>query len=36
MFALADGSVRFMKYELNPMMPMLATRAGRETDRLPE
>jgi prepilin-type N-terminal cleavage/methylation domain-containing protein/prepilin-type processing-associated H-X9-DG protein len=29
-FCLADGSVRFITYEANPVMPALATRAGGE------
>ena len=29
-FALADGSVRFIRYEANDIMPALATRAGGE------
>ena len=30
-FALADGSVRFIRYSADPIMPALATRAGGET-----
>lgn len=29
-FALADGSVRFIRYEANDILPALATRAGGE------
>ena len=29
-FAFADGSVRFLRYEANDIMPALATRAGGE------
>ena len=29
-FALADGSVRFIGYESDPILPALATRAGQE------
>jgi prepilin-type N-terminal cleavage/methylation domain-containing protein/prepilin-type processing-associated H-X9-DG protein len=29
-FAFADGSVRFLSYSVDPMMPALATRAGGE------
>jgi len=29
-FALADGSVRFLPYSANAIMPALATRNGRE------
>lgn len=35
-FALADGSVRFMRYSANPIMPALASRAGGEADSLPD
>lgn len=30
-FALADGSVRFLRYDANPVLPALSTRAGGET-----
>jgi prepilin-type N-terminal cleavage/methylation domain-containing protein/prepilin-type processing-associated H-X9-DG protein len=30
-FTFADGSVRFLRYSVNPLMPALASRAGRET-----
>jgi prepilin-type processing-associated H-X9-DG protein len=36
MFAAVDGSVRFMRYDANAVMPKLATRAGGETERLPD
>jgi prepilin-type processing-associated H-X9-DG protein len=29
-FAFADGSVRFLAYSANPIMPALATREGGE------
>jgi prepilin-type processing-associated H-X9-DG protein len=35
-FAFADGSVRFLKYSADPIMPALATRAGGETVAVPE
>jgi prepilin-type processing-associated H-X9-DG protein len=35
-FALADGSVRFLKYTADPVMPALATRAGGEAVTVPE
>jgi prepilin-type processing-associated H-X9-DG protein len=35
-FALCDGSVRFLAYSANPLMPALATRAGDEVVRVPE
>jgi prepilin-type N-terminal cleavage/methylation domain-containing protein/prepilin-type processing-associated H-X9-DG protein len=35
-FALADGSVRFLSYSADPIMPALATRAGGETVAVPE
>jgi prepilin-type N-terminal cleavage/methylation domain-containing protein/prepilin-type processing-associated H-X9-DG protein len=35
-FALADGSVRFLHYEADPIMPSLASRAGGEPVGLPE
>ena len=34
-FAMVDGSVRFITYNANDIMPALATRAGRETVELP-
>ena len=34
-FALADGSVRFLAYAADPVMPALATRAKGETVELP-
>jgi prepilin-type processing-associated H-X9-DG protein/prepilin-type N-terminal cleavage/methylation domain-containing protein len=30
-FAFVDGSVRFVRYEMNPLLPALATRAGGES-----
>ena len=30
-FAFADGSVRFLRYSADPLLPALATRAGGET-----
>jgi prepilin-type processing-associated H-X9-DG protein len=35
-FLFADGSVRFLKYQANSIMPALATRAGFEPVTLPE
>jgi prepilin-type processing-associated H-X9-DG protein/prepilin-type N-terminal cleavage/methylation domain-containing protein len=35
-FAFADGSVRFLRYEANSIMPALATRAGGEAVSLPD
>jgi prepilin-type N-terminal cleavage/methylation domain-containing protein/prepilin-type processing-associated H-X9-DG protein len=35
-FAFADGSVRFLKYSADPLMPSLATRAGGESVSHPE
>jgi prepilin-type processing-associated H-X9-DG protein len=35
-FAFADGSVRFLSYSADPIMPALATRAGGETVAVPE
>jgi prepilin-type N-terminal cleavage/methylation domain-containing protein/prepilin-type processing-associated H-X9-DG protein len=35
-FAFADGSVRFLSYSADPIMPALATRAGGETVVVPE
>jgi prepilin-type processing-associated H-X9-DG protein/prepilin-type N-terminal cleavage/methylation domain-containing protein len=34
-FLFADGSVRFLRYEADPIMPALATRAGGEAVELP-
>lgn len=30
-FAFADGSVRFLRYAADPLLPAMATRAGRES-----
>lgn len=35
-FAFADGSVRFLTYAADPILPALATRAGGEKAALPE
>jgi prepilin-type N-terminal cleavage/methylation domain-containing protein/prepilin-type processing-associated H-X9-DG protein len=35
-FAFADGSVRFLSYSADSIMPALATRAGGETVAIPE
>ena len=35
-FALVDGSVRFLAYSANPLMPALASRAGGETVSVPD
>jgi prepilin-type N-terminal cleavage/methylation domain-containing protein len=35
-FACADGSVHFLPYTANPLMPALASRAGEEAVSLPE
>ena len=35
-FAFADGSVRFLRYSANSIMPALATRAGGEAVSIPE
>ena len=35
-FAFADGSVRFLRYEADPILPALATRAGNEAVAVPE
>lgn len=34
-FAFADGSVRFLSYSVDPIFPVLVTRAGREVVLLP-
>lgn len=35
-FAFADGSVRFLRYEANSILPALATRAGGEVVTIPD
>jgi prepilin-type N-terminal cleavage/methylation domain-containing protein/prepilin-type processing-associated H-X9-DG protein len=35
-FAFADGSVRFLRYEADSIMPALSTRAGGESVSLPQ
>jgi prepilin-type processing-associated H-X9-DG protein len=35
-FAFCDGSVRFLSYSADPVMPALATRAGGEAVSVPE
>ncbi len=35
-FLLADGSVRFLTYSTDPLMPALATRAGGEVASVPD
>jgi prepilin-type processing-associated H-X9-DG protein len=35
-FAFADGSVRFLSYSADSIMPALATRAGGETVAIPD
>lgn len=35
-FAFADGSVKFLRYEANAIMPALASRAGGEVVAVPE
>lgn len=35
-FAFADGSVRFLRYSANDILPALATRAGGEAVAIPE
>jgi prepilin-type processing-associated H-X9-DG protein len=35
-FALCDGSVRFLAYSADPIMPALATRAGGEASTIPD
>ena len=35
-FAFADGSVRFLSYSADTILPALATRAGGETVVLPD
>jgi prepilin-type processing-associated H-X9-DG protein len=35
-YAFADGSVRFLSYSANPVLPALATRAGNEKVAVPD
>jgi prepilin-type processing-associated H-X9-DG protein len=35
-FTFADGSVRFLRYSADPIMPALATRAGGEAVTIPD
>ncbi len=35
-FLFADGSVRFLSYSANPIMPALASRAGGEAVAVPD
>jgi prepilin-type processing-associated H-X9-DG protein len=35
-FLLADGSVHFLSYSADPLLPALASRAGGETVGLPD
>jgi prepilin-type N-terminal cleavage/methylation domain-containing protein/prepilin-type processing-associated H-X9-DG protein len=35
-FAFADGSVRFLRYEADPILPALATRSGGEAVAVPD
>lgn len=35
-FVLADGSVRFLAYSVDPILPALASRAGGESASLPD
>ena len=35
-FAFCDGSVRFLAYSADPMMPALASRAGGEVVTVPD
>ena len=35
-FAFADGSVRFLRYSADPILPALATRAGGEAVTIPD
>src|SRR5205807_6027307 len=35
-FVMADGSVHFLAYSAAPLMPALASRAGGETEQLPD
>ena len=35
-FLLCDGSVRFIRYSANSILPALASRAGGETDSVPD
>jgi type II secretory pathway pseudopilin PulG len=34
-FLVADGAVRFLTYDADPLLPALATRAGREVAQVP-
>jgi prepilin-type processing-associated H-X9-DG protein len=34
-FAFCDGSVRFLRYDADALMPALASRAGGETVEIP-
>jgi prepilin-type processing-associated H-X9-DG protein len=34
-FAFADGSVRFLSYSADPILPALATRSGGENVEIP-
>jgi prepilin-type processing-associated H-X9-DG protein len=35
-FLFCDGSVRFITYDADPILPALATRSGQDTATLPE
>jgi prepilin-type processing-associated H-X9-DG protein len=35
-FAFADGSIRFLSYSVDPIMPALASRAGGESVSIPD
>ena len=35
-FLFADASVRFLRYEADPILPALATRAGGESVTVPD
>jgi prepilin-type processing-associated H-X9-DG protein len=35
-FLFVDGSVRFLRYEADPILPALATRAGGESVAVPD
>jgi prepilin-type processing-associated H-X9-DG protein len=35
-FAMADGSVHFLAYAADAVLPALATRAGREIVQMPD